>query len=869
MKHMLSCLALLAAISGSFGADTVKWVKKPELTFDEKAKTWHATFELDSFADVEVAIVDPKTSTVVCHLAAGVLGPKAPPPLVGNSRAQKIAWDGKDDYGLPVRNPSEMAVRVRAGMGVQLDRILGGDPYAFFSSEIQHGNHNIWTIAGIDATADGSVYVLGTAGQQGPFTVRQFDADGNYIRTVFPFPGGTPAEKVSGWGINRLDDGNCVPALTFGQGSWPSYSQTAINFQRSGFGAGPVLLPTAATDTLTVIGSKKLELLTFRTDGSIDPDPKVHTAGNLVVNPPILNPTAWDNADLTRGAFYTCPTPDGKGFYLSGICRVDDKPFWRPGQVWKVDNATRTATPWFALPAEQVAAKYSKREISYTPLQGVATDGAGHVFVCDRLNNRVAVLTEDAKPVRDLAVTHPDDVAWDAESKALYVTTRFGRQGAPGDVQLLRFDSWAKDDKPALQMKLCVNDLVLNPRERTYLRIVGSGSKKRVWVGYKDLPVRIYREKGRELELVRDFYQSGQKLRFLAFRNLVADPATDTVYLASGANDIWKLRDWEKADFQSCLASADLPRKEAWGPTLRHIIAADVALDSRNRFLFTRQCSNERVYRWALDGEKHAIAPVGATGRPIFSDALVMNEWPACLYFDRGMWPSPDGGMLVLTGMPGKYLDVRLQYHPIDPQNGPGKSRVLLDTGPMCGGLRTDRHGAIYLGLRLPDDIPVPPAGFAKDWAYTKHMARIVKYAPTGAGGNLYPTPLEKPAKVYDVHYGHISLDSSHAGFSPRFGVDPYGRIVYPNTLTRSVALMDNAGNEILRFGTYGNIDDWRKLEGRWSEAKAIPLSWPGAVDATDKSIYVADHANVGILRLRKTWALEAAAPYAKEAMGR
>jgi hypothetical protein len=37
-------------------------------------------------------------------------------------------------------------------------------------------------------------------------------------------------------------------------------------------------------------------------------------------------------------------------------------------------------------------------------------------------------------------------------------------------------------------------------------------------------------------------------------------------------------------------------------------------------------------------------------------------------------------------------------------------------------------------------------------------------------------------------------------------------------------------------------------------EAKVIPLSWPGAVDATDDWIYVADHANVGVLRLRKTF---------------
>jgi hypothetical protein len=586
----------------------------------------------------------------------------------------------------------------------------------------------------------------------------------------------------------------------------------------------------------------------------------------------LISFTAWDDCTQARGGIHTCPTPDRKSFYLSGVSRIDGKnPFWRPGQVWKVDYATRTATPWFALPAEQVARFNIKGHRSYSPLQGVAADGAGHVFVCDRLNNRVAVLTEDAKPVRDLAVANPDGVAWDAEAKALYVTTRFGIQGAPGDLQLLRFDDWARDDKPSLQMKLCVNDLVISLRECSYIRIVGAGAKKRIWITYKNLPVRIYREKGKELELVKDFYQSGQKLRYLAFRSMVADPVTETLYFASGCGDIWKLRDWEKADFRQCRDAADQPRGDTHGssPHPRQILAADVALDSRNRYLFTRQNNNDRVYRWALDGEDHARAPVGKTGSPIFSDVLVMNEYPVCLYFDRGMWPSPDGGMLVLGGTPRiNYMDIHLFYHPIDPVNGPGKCEVLLKTGDMCGGLRVDRHGRIYMGIQLPGNMPKPPPGFAGDWAYSRLMGRIAMYEPTrlrsetelrrgeaGTGERLYPTPLKGPAKVYDVHYGLISRDSSQVGFSPRFGLDDYGRICYPNTMTRSVALMDNAGNEILRFGTYGNIDDWRKLEGRWGEAKVVPLSWPGAVDATERYIYVADHANIGVLRLAKTFA--------------
>lgn len=70
--------------------EALKWVQHPELNYDKQSKQWVVTFEIDSATDVEVAIVDPDKSQVVRHLAAGVLGPKAPPPLIVNSRSQKM-----------------------------------------------------------------------------------------------------------------------------------------------------------------------------------------------------------------------------------------------------------------------------------------------------------------------------------------------------------------------------------------------------------------------------------------------------------------------------------------------------------------------------------------------------------------------------------------------------------------------------------------------------------------------------------------------------------------------------------------------------------------------------------------------------------
>ncbi len=132
--RFLSATAVIVLLAASAtAAAPLAWVKKPELTRDPKTGTWSVAFELDALCDVEVAIIDPRSGAVVRHLGAGVLGPKAPPPFAANARSQKLEWDGKDDYRVAVPKPEALAVRVRAGMSVALERIVGGDPYAYYS----------------------------------------------------------------------------------------------------------------------------------------------------------------------------------------------------------------------------------------------------------------------------------------------------------------------------------------------------------------------------------------------------------------------------------------------------------------------------------------------------------------------------------------------------------------------------------------------------------------------------------------------------------------------------------------------------------------------------------------------------------------
>jgi hypothetical protein len=169
-----------------------------------------------------------------------------------------------------------------------------------------------------------------------------------------------------------------------------------------------------------------------------------------------------------------------------------------------------------------------------------------------------------------------------------------------------------------------------------------------------------------------------------------------------------------------------------------------------------------------------------------------------------------------------------------------------------AGGVRFDLAGNLYVGYIDAKPTTALP-GFEGD-RHMSGMGRIHKYAPTGTleSGNLFPEEPTGPSHTYDVLYG--AFQTQCVTRSPRFGVDGYGRIYYPTNIAPRVTVMDNAGNEILKFGTYGNRDSMGGLPGDVVPTKDIPLAFPNSVDATDNYIYVADMVNLRLLRLRKNF---------------
>jgi hypothetical protein len=108
------------------------------------------------------------------------------------------------------------------------------------------------------------------------------------------------------------------------------------------------------------------------------------------------------------------------------------------------------------------------------------------------------------------------------------------------------------------------------------------------------------------------------------------------------------------------------------------------------------------------------------------------------------------------------------------------------------------------------------------------------------------------------VLYG--AFDADCIVRTPRFSVDGFGRIYYPTNIAQQVTVIDNAGTEILHFGTYGNRDSMGGLPGERVGTKGIPLGFANSVTATDNFIYVGDMVNHRLLRVQKKFRLTASA---------
>ena len=85
-------------------------------------------FTAKGTCDATVAIEDAH-GRIVRHLACGMLGENAPPPFQRGSLAQNLTWDGKDDHGRYIDDTSGLTVRVSLGLKPRFEKSLFWSPH--------------------------------------------------------------------------------------------------------------------------------------------------------------------------------------------------------------------------------------------------------------------------------------------------------------------------------------------------------------------------------------------------------------------------------------------------------------------------------------------------------------------------------------------------------------------------------------------------------------------------------------------------------------------------------------------------------------------------------------------------------------------
>ena len=818
------------------------------------------SFTVAAPTDVEVAILDAE-GKVVRHLAAGALGARSGPPApLQPGLAQRLEWDFKDDLGKPVPD-GPLKVRVRTGTRVRLGRFLGGDACRFGKPD------------SLAADEDGNIYILGYEGNhnQNFKTVRVFAPDGRFLRTVLPLPADLKpeaAKDVAAWDEAR----RAFHPRNLASTNPEFYASTLLHVVSASRARGILLTDGEAIYALDGRGGVPGE--TFRVQPLWPKDGRLPNSGG--------------------GPVFLAESPDGMWLYLSGpyssrtrYGHVAD-PRVPPGRLYRMKRGPGETMHEFAtLPVapgrDAESGHWTGLPDHYTvprgPVHQVAVDAKGNVYVADRENGRVAIFDDDGKPIDEIPVKFPDLVAVHPTTGAVYVMQKdcvgyhkFGKR-------LLKFEGVDKRAVPVEGHQFA--------EEGNWPAMVlsTSGGRTRVWVTGVNGGLAVLEDAGEEFREVETAFRPRPEAQTM-FARLAADPLREEVYASDAGNRIWRY-------------DGTSGREELLQRGGKPLAAVDLVVGWDGLlYVRTGEGFSGPLERLTRDMEP---APYPATGTHVLSPYIYSRYGVGNC--EKGLGVGPDGRVYISfmyewakylvsgfgpDGRPlkGAYLEGRMR--PDHYKAGMPKDLTSAIIGPIpdaCGGIRVDRDGNIYVGLRvLPRDLAAPEP-FGKDPAWANFTGCVVKFAPAGGtvagipdGPEAAADPGALATKGKAVIQGALAAYPGIAPFSgggyggntsgcvcrvPRFDLDRYGRLVFPNAVASAVTLMDGAGNVILEFGAYGNFDsqfvppdanDARPLVA----VPEIPLGWPTGAAITERYIYVCDTYNRRIVRVDLGYATEA-----------
>lgn len=346
-----------------------------------------------------MSILD-KDGKVIRHLAAGVLDLNAPSPFQQATLKQKLIWDGKDDQAKTI-SASGGKIQISLGLTPRFSRILcsaveGVASRGPIGIKVDH-NGNLYIVEG-----DLWVFPPGVASVIQVLSVKAFDREGNYLRTLVPFRADLSPEKTSEVEFLITKDKRLIPL------SGPSGHRSYCGFIRGSPGTTRHL-PVITSDGRLIFpcgkdaisGSRRL--ISIGIDGSV---PKKQFEG------PPFQPNS-----VNSGNIFSALSPDEKYLYFAGAHSKRESVSAPCHAVYRVRlDANEPARPFIGKEFET-----GNNESEFNEPRGIDVDSKGRIFVGDYLNDRIQVFDAEGKFIKFLPVVGPEQVQVNRKTEAIYV----------------------------------------------------------------------------------------------------------------------------------------------------------------------------------------------------------------------------------------------------------------------------------------------------------------------------------------------------------------------------------------------------------------------------------------------------------------
>ncbi|MCK4276600.1 MAG: hypothetical protein KAX78_08805, partial [Phycisphaerae bacterium] len=618
-------------------------------------------------------------------------------------------------------------------------------------------------VYGLATDDNGNLYVgSGAVYSSTPvFSIKVFDSRGKYLRTILPMPANLTAKQAAEFGASQTVEGYLQPG---------NYNALVPYVQDGGI--------------VAFIGNRVREgqIWLLNTNGRIC---RIRADNGAAIT--------WDSAPKTvtpsGGPMCWAVSPNGSSLYFTGWWNARQKEGVRDdGMLWQVDPASGKATkllkidapadsPWLTECNGWYHFKNWDRKNGLAALHGLAVDQRGRLYVCDRVNQRLAVYDRLGRLLGSTPVEWPDLVAFGKE--IVYVVTRKVIDGykAINEFEVVKLNGAvggnviARIGLPGVNAPQMAISATSPPV--IWLSNVGSLGQKLVRI----------EDRGEKLVVTDEITIEADA----GFVKLWTDPLTEDVYVNNGWNRITRYNGLTGESHKLAEGAIDL----AIGP-------------DRNLYLIGRKGWKEPIYRCNLQFEP---VPFAGTGTPTAAKEIYGRYGIG--WSNKGLTVAPDGRIFV------RHMYDWTKYHVLVfkpdgslEEHGRAGGGIVGPVDGQTGGLRVDRWRNIYLSM----------AGHPKD---SKLKARrfegcVVKVA--ASGGGLVAQQGSVSGMAFAKHffegaitaYPHLAPRQDPSGCvckEARFDIDDFGRIYVPNVIDFSVRICDNAGNLIHRFGRYGNAD--------------------------------------------------------------